>query len=287
LPATGSHRQPAYRKAIQRALFDVDPKSSVQGAAGSASAITVEGSVADRGVAQQVEELRDRMRAHPVHKDPALPEIEVWARRHDELRDRTDRLEHTLRRRTRSLVTRFSAIVDLLQHLGYLDEEPTPTAEGLVLSGLYADSDLVLAECLRWGIFDDLDPAELAALASVFTFESRAPEQQVVRIPTTRLQDAVDAVESHLARIAALETEHGMPSTRDLDAGFMEVVHRWASGADLERALGTSELTPGDFVRSVKMVADMVRQIRDSSDGPVRGTARAANQLLVRGVVEY
>ncbi|HUG85743.1 MAG TPA: DEAD/DEAH box helicase [Euzebya sp.] len=278
LPLSGSHRQPAYRKAVQRALFDVRPSSDGMG----------QTTKADPAVAEQAAKLRDQMRAHPVHADPALPDIEVWARRHDELREKTDRLERSMRRRTKTLVTRFTAIVELLQHLGYLDDEPAPTEEGLQLAGLYAETDLVLAECLRWGVFDDLNPPELAALASVFTFESRSPEQQVVRIPTTRLQDAVDAVEGHLARIAALETTHALPGTRDLDAGLMEVVHRWASGSDLDRALGTSELTPGDFVRSVKMVADLVRQIRDAASDPaVRATARAANQVLIRGVVEY
>jgi ATP-dependent RNA helicase HelY len=277
LPPTGSHRQPAYRKAVQRALFDVQPTDATP---------PPEAKV-DPAVAHQVAALREKMTAHPVHRDPALPDIEVWARRHDELRDKTERLERTMHRRTRTLVTKFTAIVDLLQQLGYLDDEPTPTEHGLRLASLYAETDLVLAECLRWGVFDGLNPPELAALASVFTYQSRSPEQQVVRIPTRALQQTVDAVDGHLARVSELETQMGLPSTRDLDAGLMEVVHRWASGQDLDLALGTSDLTPGDFVRSVKMVADLVRQIRDASDGELRAVARAANQALVRGVVEY
>jgi ATP-dependent RNA helicase HelY len=237
-------------------------------------------------VEQQVAELRERMRAHPVHQDPALPDIEVWARRHDELEDRTDRLERSLRQRTRSLVTRFTKIVDLLQELGYLDDAPAPTEEGLRLAGLYSEADLVLAECLRWGVFEGLDAAELAALATVFTFESRTPEPPVARIPTTRLEDAVEQVERHLERVVALEEQHDLPATRDLDAGLMAVAHRWASGADLDRALGAADLTPGDFVRSTKMAADLVRQIREASTGDLRATAAEANRALVRGVVE-
>ncbi len=277
LPTTGSHRQPAYRKAVQRSLFDVTPASDGRGP----------GETPDPAVAHQVAELRERMKAHPVHADPRLGEVEVWARRHDELQDKTDRLERSLRHRTRSLVTRFTRIVRLLEQLGYLDDQPAPTEEGRRLAGLYAETDLVLAECLRWGVFDGLTAPELASLATVFTFQSRSPEPSVARIPTTRLEDAVDAVEGHLQRIVDLETEHGLPSTRDLDAGLMGVVYRWASGSDLDRALGTSDLTPGDFVRSVKMVADLVRQIRDASDGAVAAVAREANASLLRGVVAY
>ena len=124
-------------------------------------------------------------------------------------------------------------------------------------------------------------------MASVFTFEARRDDGPPVHIPTTRLHDAVDAAERHLQRIVDLETMAALPATRDLDATFMEVVYRWARGADLDRALGTTDMTPGDFVRATKMVADLVRQIRDSSDGPLRATAREANDLLVRGVVAY
>lgn len=277
LPAKGGPRQPAYRKAVQQALFDVTPKGSGVG----------EDTPVDPRLASQVADLRARMKAHPVHDDPERANIEVWARRHDELKRKTDRLERTLRHRTQSLVTAFTSIIDLLGGLGYLDDAPAPTEQGLLLAGLYAETDLVLAECLRWGVFDGLNAAELAAMASVFTYEARRDDGPAVRIPTTRLHDAVEAAEKHLQRIVDLETMAGLPSTRDLDATLMEVAYRWAQGSDLDRALAHSDLTPGDFVRSIKMVADLVRQIRDVSDGPLRDTAREANRSLVRGVVAY
>ena len=277
LPVTGGHRQPAYRKAVQRALFEVTPKGDGIGSLPGA----------DPSVGEQVAELRARMEAHPVHRDPDLAEIEVWARRHDELAAKTARLERGLRRRTGSLVTRFGAVVDLLTGLGYLDDAPAPTADGLRLAGLYSETDLVLAECLRWGVLEPLDAAELAAMASLFTFESRRDDGPEPRIPTGRLGDAVAAAQRHRDRIVDLETMAGLPATRELDAGFMEVTYRWARGADLDRALGTSEMTPGDFVRATKMVADLVRQIRGSGDERLAGLARQANRQLVRGVVAY
>jgi ATP-dependent RNA helicase HelY len=276
LPDQGSHRQPAYRKAVQQSLFAVTPRED---------GLERRDADVDPGLAAQVAALRERIRAHPVHTDPALADIEVWARRHDELAEKTDRLERSMRQRTRSLVTRFERVVALLQHLGYLDAAPAPTEEGLRLAGLYSEVDLVLAECLRWGVFDDLRPPELAALATVFTFESRTPEAPVVRIPTTRLQDAVEQVEGHLLRVVELEEQHGLPASRDLDAGLVAVAHRWVSGADLDTALGTTDLTPGDFVRSMKLLADLVRQIRDASTGSVRTAAAEAARTIVRGVV--
>ncbi|WP_370324743.1 DEAD/DEAH box helicase [Euzebya sp.] len=277
LPSAGSHRQPAYRKEVQRSLLDVTPSGEARG----------DDAPVDAATTARIAEVRAAMKAHPVHGDPQLGEIEVWARRHDELAEKTDRLEGSLRRRTRSLATRFTRIVELLQRLGYLDDEPAPTTEGLRLSQLYAETDLVLAECLRWGTFEGLNAPELAALVSLFTYESRSAEEEQVFVPTQRLEDAVDDVERHLKRVVELESELGLPATRDLDAGLVQVVYRWTQGVDLDRALGRSDLTPGDFVRSVKMVADLVRQIRDASDGELQRVAREANHMLVRGVVAY
>ena len=51
---------------------------------------------------------------------------------------------------------------DLLTALGYLeDDEVTPTGERLMR--IYTDMDLVAAESLRHGLWDDLSPSELAA----------------------------------------------------------------------------------------------------------------------------
>ena len=42
-----------------------------------------------------------------------------------------------------------------------------------MLARIWSESDLVVAECLRRGIWDGLAPAELAAVASILVFEAR------------------------------------------------------------------------------------------------------------------
>ena len=121
-------------------------------------------------------------------------------------------------------------------------------------------------------------------MLSLFVFESRG-EDDLGYLPTPALHDAAADVEGIHARIVALETEHGLPSTRPLDASFAAIAHRWVSGADLDTALGASQMTAGDFVRAVKLLADAMRQVRDVADAELRETAATANRMLVRGVV--
>ena len=47
------------------------------------------------------------------------------------------------------------------------------TGDGLRLAGIYHESDLLVAEILRGGLLDDLEPAQLAGVASALTFEAR------------------------------------------------------------------------------------------------------------------
>jgi ATP-dependent RNA helicase HelY len=284
LPRAGGPRQSAYRKQVALALRAIDGERRVGGRDRR------QGDV-DPDTARRVAELRQAVRTHPVHHDPDLADVEVWAYRYDELMEDTERLERRVRQRTGSLVRQFDRIVGVLTELGYLagpPEDPRPTDDGLVLASIYAETDLVLVEAIRDGLLDGLDAATLAGVASVFVYETRAKDPPPPRFPTRAVQEAFDAVATIWEELGAREEAAGLPRTRAPDAGFAEITYRWASGADLEDALAGSDLTGGDFVRNTKQVADLLRQLRDAVPAAeVARTAQAAQKSLVRGVVAY
>ena len=281
LPSGGGPRQAAWRKRVAAAVRQID---------GPISARPTKTAV-DEDTAARISELRRLIREHPVHSDPELAEIEVWARRYDELIADTERLERSVRRRTGSLVRDFDRIIDVLAELGYLSADrvdPEPTRRGLTLAALYAETDLVLAEALRRGVLDGLDAATLAAVASLFVHETRMKDPPPPNLPTEEIRSTVEQVVRVWGEVVAHEESAGLRPTRSLDAGFVDMAWRWALGADLDDALGYSEMTAGDFVRNVKQVADLLRQLRDALPGtPVGETARDAARVLVRGVVAY
>jgi ATP-dependent RNA helicase HelY len=282
LPRGGGPRQAAWRKRVAAEVRGVEMPPG--GPKGPVTPV-------DTGTAERIAELRAAIRAHPVHGDPDLPEVEVWAHRHDDLVAETERMERKVRRRTGSLVRELDRIIDVLAELGYLTEDasdPTPTEHGLMLAGLYAETDLVLAEALRRGLLDDLDGPDLAAVASVFVHETRQKDAPPPAFPTPTVEQVIGRIGAVWADVVGREEAAGLRPTRMLDAGFADIVWRWASGADLDDALGLSEMTAGDFVRNVKQVADLLRQLRDAvPSGPVPAAARAADRSLIRGVVAY
>jgi hypothetical protein len=163
----------------------------------------------------------------------------------------------------------------------------TIIAVGLRLAGIYADTDLLVAECLREGLLDDLTMPELAGVASLFVHEARREEvEQPEHLPTPRLDRVRVALEDLLVGLRRDEAEVGVTPTRELDAGFVAPIVRWASGATLEDALEGLETTGGDFVRNVRQCLDLLDQLAGVTQGPLRERLRDGVAALRRGIVD-
>jgi ATP-dependent RNA helicase HelY len=163
------------------------------------------------------------------------------------------------------------------------------TEEGQRLASLYTELDLLAAECLRRGLWDGLSAAELAACVSALTFESRTPEAaEPPRMPGGPVRAVLADTVSVWSELDEIEKNNRVSFLREPDVGFAWAAHAWARGKPLESVLGP-DLTPGDFVRAVKQLMDLLGQVAVAAgrDAPISKTARAAVDALRRGVVTY
>ncbi|MBC7289774.1 MAG: DEAD/DEAH box helicase [Actinotalea sp.] len=246
--------------------------------------------------------LRRRMRAHPCHGCSEREDHARWAERYHRLKREHDALVRRIEGRTSSIARVFDRICDVLQETGYLrtttdDDGSGPgrlgvTSAGQWLRRLYAESDLLVAECLRRGAWDGLDAPALAAVVSTVVFEARREERdhvpQVPGGPQGRLGQALEETVRIWSRLEDLEIAHRLQTTRPLDTGLVEPIHRWASGRGLGTVLQSTDLAAGDFVRWCKQVIDLLDQIGQAAPtSATRTTARRAVDQLRRGVVAY
>ena len=186
------------------------------------------------------------------------------------------------------MARQFDRVCDVLTALDYLSGDRV-TERGSRLRLLYSEMDLVAAEALRTGVWDDLTPGELASALSVLVYESRRPEDAVApRLPGGAVTTAVEQTTRLWAQLESLERDHKLDYLREPDAGFAWIAWRWAEGDDLDEVIGGADLAAGDFVRQVKQLVDFCDQVADAAGGgPVRHTARQAVRALKRGVVAY
>ena len=247
-----------------------------------------------RGAAVDDEELgalRRAMRAHPCQGCDDREAHARWADRHGQLSRETETLRQKVRATTHSLATAFDRICALLAELGYLVDE-TVTDNGRRLAGLWGESDLLTAECLRRDVWAGLEPAELAAVVSALVYESRRDNGTIPRVPSGQVAEGLQATMRLWAELESTERRHRVERTREPDLGFAWPVHRWARGESLAAVLRAGaengvELTAGDFVRWCRQVVDLLDQIAGAAgrDTPVGRSARAAVQAVRRGVV--
>jgi superfamily II RNA helicase len=206
------------------------------------------------------------------------------------------------------LLQQLSHRVAVLEETGYL-ETWTLTPAGRRLSRIYHEADLLVAEALGADVLAGAEPAVLAGVLSAVVFEPRrarrlpgqhgSPRNKQRRPLQDRLGDKrrselaarCDAVIILAERIRGIEETHRVPRTRQPAPGLATAVASWARGASFSTALGVAardvgELAPGDFVRTMKSVADLAQQVSHTAvDTEVAAAARKAVNLVLRGVV--
>lgn len=243
----------------------------------------------------KIQDLRRQLREHPCH---AWPDRESLVRSADDYLRADKKIhqqERTIASATGALTATFDRITELLEEYAYVVRDPegeyAVSEEGENLARLHSESDLLVAQCLRRGIWDGLDPAELAGVVSACTFENRKTTRGEPEMPTEPLATAVSNTFRIWDEIIVDEQRHRLEPTRQPDPAFALAIHQWTAGAPLGYCLAAAnqcgaELTPGDFVRQARQVVDLLDQVRDTGySEEITRAARQAVAAIKRGVV--
>jgi len=241
----------------------------------------------------EIARLRAALRAHPCHQCPDREQHARWGERYSRLLKENRALEQRLEGRTGSLGRQFDRICSLLVRRGYLAGETTTDA-GKQLARIWSEADLLVAECLRTGVWAGLRPEELAAVVSSMVYEPRREEHAVESMPSDAIAGALAATERIWGEIVGEESALGLPASREPQSGFAWVAYRWVRGERLEKTLEPAggsdvELSAGDFIRWCKQLLDLLEQLAALSEAggsaKVATAARAAVNGIKRGVV--
>jgi ATP-dependent RNA helicase HelY len=244
----------------------------------------------DHGSAQdpRVAELRTKLREHQCHACPDRESHARWAERYLKLERDTANQRRRIETRTNTVARQFDRVCEVLRVLGYLDDDVV-TPDGKRLQRVYSELDLLISECLRERVWDGLEPADLAAVVSGLTFESRSSDDSPAPLlPNRQVLEVTERMNSLCTELKQLEREHRLNYLRVPDFGFAHAVWSWVHGATLDDVLRETEMAAGDFVRAMKQLIDVMAQVADASGpGDLRDTVRAALTELRRGVVSY
>ncbi|SEA37492.1 ATP-dependent RNA helicase HelY [Bowdeniella nasicola] len=279
--ASGSWKTPKVRKQLAAKLGKISTRKG--------EAIVAK--PRDEEVEDELAALRAVLTSHRAHHCPRRSDHERWAARWRDVRKSLRANETKLAEKTEGLGIAFRRICAYLIELGYLDEDFSLTAKGDMLRQVTAETDLLITEILSRGVLDELSAVDLAAAATMFVFVSRGED---VRDPLHLKGDlgrAIDQIRYVSEDLRQGEERHRIAPMRVVDDGLVTAMRDWARGLHLNRALQTSGITAGDFVRWTKQTADVLDHIvaaaRAAGNEDLAERGKAARDLIYRGIVAW
>jgi ATP-dependent RNA helicase HelY len=208
------------------------------------------------------------------------------------LRRETDAVIDQIESRTNQVAKTFDRICEVLVMFDYLTRDSQGELEvtdaGTRLAMIYGERDLLVAESLRAGIWDQLDAATLSAIVATLVFESRRDdEHQQPKLPKGKFLDVLHQTDDLWVTIESAAKKHKLKGSEPLDPGVSFAVHRWVSGATLDSVLFDSDLLVGDFIRLSKQIIDLLEQLSRAANDRLSTTANEAIDRMKRGIVAY
>ena len=208
---------------------------------------------------------RRRQEVHPVEFDPDLRQRMRAAAQAERLLRELREIDTRVEGHNRSLSREFDRILEVLEHRGYLLRPETGwslTDKGTMLASVFHECDLLITESIGVGLLDDVEAPELAGLLSVFVHEHRSPEPPAPPwFPTSAARQRWLRILAVSEDLSAEERASGLGAHRPPDPGFFAAAHGWVAGHALSTVVGDEEVTGGDFVRTMKQLIDLARQI--------------------------
>jgi ATP-dependent RNA helicase HelY len=234
-------------------------------------------------IEEEIGSIRKRIKNHACHSCPERENHSRIAERAQRLQREIDGLQERINSRTNVIAKRFDRIKLILDKFGYINNDAIAQS-GKMLAKIYGETDLLIAESIQAGVFNQLSPSDLVSVISSCIYESR--NEEAAKVPRGEVQNALAIISKIYGKIHEAETDLNLEPMRAPDFGFCWASHKWASGHSLTSILKGSDLTVGDFVRSMKQIIDLLRQLRAAAPD-LQIVIDQALGKIDRGVIAY
>jgi ATP-dependent RNA helicase HelY len=234
-------------------------------------------------IEEEIGSIRKRMKNHACHGCPDRENHSRIAERAQRLQREIDGLQERINSRTNVIAKRFDRIKVILDKFGYINNDAIAQS-GKMLAKIYGETDLLIAESIQAGVFNQLSATDLVAVISSCIYESR--NEEAAKVPRGEVQNALAVISKIYGKIHEAESDLNLEPMRAPDFGFCWASHKWASGHSLTSILKGSDLTVGDFVRSMKQIIDLLRQLRAAAPD-LQVVIDQALGKIDRGVIAY
>ena len=237
---------------------------------------------------RELRSARRKLQDSPCYNCPYFEEHRAHRRESTEISALLQGGEAELREAQGRYRREFRALRAVLQEAGFLDGD-TPTELGLLASGLFGESSLILADALVGGWMADLKPPELAATLAMLVGEDRGRErfQQSRRhFPSPGVEQSFRSLRSTWHRLSSLERRHNLNTLPPLAFDQVKATYQWAAGTELSEIELPANSDVGDLIKTVKNVYSLLRQMEQAlREHPVRPLVIRTREAVERDLI--
>jgi superfamily II RNA helicase len=225
-------------------------------------------------------------------------EREKFLRRRGERGKRSKQVGAALEHKTRQLAVlqdsywdEFLRIGRVLQHFGYLKAGEL-SIEGQLVARLRHNNELLVSRILFSGVLDRLIPAELAAILSCLSEESRQGDMRyswALLRQEPHLQKRLQVMGRLAQELREVQRVQQVALPVSVQVGYVAASYRWAAGEEdwtqlVRDSYGGHE---GDLIRAFRRLIDLCRQLAESPEVELSLRERLweAVSALDRGIV--
>ncbi|XP_075148294.1 superkiller complex helicase subunit twister [Haematobia irritans] len=153
--------------------------------------------------------------------------------------------------------------LEVLRELKYIDDLDEVTLKGKVACEM-GQNELLVTELILCNMFNNLEPAEIAALLSSLVFQAKIQGEPVI---PEKLKKYVKEFEEINDNILAVELRHHAiaPSEERLNFGLIEVVYEWANNKPFAEIMKLTEVQEGIIVRCIQQLDETIRDVKTAA----------------------
>jgi ATP-dependent RNA helicase DOB1 len=218
---------------------------------------------------RKIEVLESRLLSNPLHSSPRLPEL------YEQYAEKVNL--GTKIKETKKKITDAMSIIQLdelkcrkrvLRRFGFINEAEVVQLKARVACEISTGDELMLAELLFNGFFNNLTPEQCAAVISCFVFEEKVKEAPA--LSKDELAKPLKEIQAQARIIAKVSQESKMAVNEDeyvqsFHWELMEVIYEWANGKGFADICKMTDVYEGSLIRVFRRLEECLRQMAQAA----------------------
>ncbi|GAK63313.1 antiviral helicase [Moesziomyces antarcticus] len=213
---------------------------------------------------EKIKILDEKLAASPLRTDKALPQLYAAYAQKQQAQEVVEGVAKKIAAAHSVLqLDELKCRKRVLRRLGFTTADDVVEKKGRVACEISTGDELLLTEMIFNGVFNDLEPAQCAALLSCFVFGEKSTTQ-------TRLAENLAAplriMQETARRIAKVSIESKLELVEEeyvssFKVELMDLVLQWCQGAKFAEICKLTDVFEGSIIRCMRRLQELIRQL--------------------------